>query len=156
VAGAVQGRGQSCRARQGAAGYAGSNTATRVASQPAEALERHYILIRCSPDSVVCLCILRRRMDRLLVQLGALRAILLPWRVRRAAVGEACVTPCIQGLPCTSCAKVYPGAAGLARLHNGGYSLVRGRLQQPHQSAPKCMRAATSRAPGEAPDCVYA
>ena len=47
VAGAVQGRGQSCRARQGAAGYAGSNTATRVASQPAEALERNR-----HPDSL--------------------------------------------------------------------------------------------------------
>ena len=41
-------------------------------------------------------------------------------------------------LPCTSCAKVYPGAAGLARLHSGGCSMVRGRLQRPHQSAPKC------------------
>ena len=40
-------------------------------------------------------------------------------------------------MPCTSCAKVYPGAAGLARLHSGGYSMVRGRLRQPHQSAPK-------------------
>ena len=50
------------------------------------------------------------------------------------------ITESVQRLPCTSCAKVYPGAAGLAQLHYGGYSKVRGRLrlQRPHQSAPKC------------------
>ena len=33
-----------------------------------------------------------------------------------------------SGLALSHCAKVYPGAAGLARLHYGGYSKVRGRL----------------------------
>ena len=45
---------------------------------------------------------------------------------------------------CVPSTKVYPGAAGLARLHYGGCSKVRVRLRQPHQSAPKCMSDACS------------
>ena len=39
-------------------------------------------------------------------------------------------------LALAQCTKVYPGAAGLARLHYGGRSMVRVRLRRPHQSAP--------------------
>ena len=49
-----------------------------------------------------------------------------------------------SGLALAQCTKVYPGAAGLARLHYGGYSMVRGRLRQPHQSAPKSARTTTT------------
>ncbi len=71
--------------------------------------------------------------------LGVLNAwvmsvILGPWLVTgvvgsgiRRAAGRICIR------------SNSPGAAGLARLHYGGCSTVRGRLKQPHLSATKCI-----------------
>ena len=84
--------------------------------------------------------------------LGRLRRVVLP--VKRdcspdnpkvpATTLPACLIA--SGLALAQCTKVYPGAAGLARLHYGGCSMVRGRLQQPHQSAPKCTAPLSRRA----------
>ena len=56
-----------------------------------------------------------------------------------------------SGLALAQCTKVDPGAAGLARLHYGGCSTVRGRLRQPHLSAPKCTSALPSQLHGPRP-----
>ena len=77
------------------------------------------------------------------LNLGRLLRVVLP--VRRDCSADNPNTPCdssscvliASGLALAQCTKVYPGAAGLARLHYGGCSKVRVRLKQPHLSAPK-------------------
>ena len=80
------------------------------------------------------------------LNLGRLLRVVLPVKkgtVARTIPTLPATTPpaCLiaSGLALAQCTKVDPGAAGLARLHYGGYSTVRGRLKQPHLSAPKCV-----------------
>ena len=66
--------------------------------------------------------------------LGRLQRVVLP--VKRDCSSDNPKVPATTlpaclialGLALAQCTKVYPGAAGLARLHYGGYSKVRGRL----------------------------
>jgi hypothetical protein len=43
-----------------------------------------------------------------------------------------------------ACNPFHGGSCPFARLHYGGYSMVRVRLKRPHQSAPKCVTAAAA------------
>ena len=68
------------------------------------------------------------------LNLGRLLRVVLPVKRDRspdnpklpATTLPACLIA--SGLALAQCTKVNPGAAGLARLHYGGYSKVRGRL----------------------------
>ena len=86
----------------------------------------------------------RRRTVEPQTLLGRLQRVVLPVKRDRSPdnpkIPATTLPACLiaSGLALAQCTKVYPGAAGLARLHYGGCSKVRVRLQQPNLSAPKC------------------